>query len=835
MSLDSVEKGVDDSAVQNRIHQLTESVSIHALADDQFAVRDLRTKSYFRVGQQEAFLLEELRIGTTFDRLREKYTERFREELERADFDSFLKLLSGRRLLRGGSMLTDNATDPSANRGADQFDDDDDDDSTPGRGGSVLYYRFPLVNPNRFLRWFVDTFPFFWTKVFVGLSTATMLVSLCVLFASASDLLVGFQNAIRWESLLIGVVAIVSATAIHELGHGATCKRYGGEVTEAGFLFLFFMPCLYVNVSDAWIIREKWKRLAITLAGGYCDLCIWAVSVLVWRLTEMDSSINYIALVLLTTCGSRSLMNFNPLIRLDGYYLLSDILEYPNLYRQSRRYWIGTLNWFLWGAKRPEAPRLPMFSLVYGMVMWSFGLGLLSYVGWQLLGMARMEFGFLGSFFVCCLLYYGVRRVFRGLIGVETVRMITKRTRRFVAIALLIAAACAATFWIPYEYASSGNFEVRPAGDIDISSPVHSFIATVLVQDGQPIECGQTVVELHAPDLVAQLAAKQAELANAKATLAKLAAGPRQEEIRTLERRVSLLKDWCNLGSTELDATKKSHEFELKSLEEKAKQIQLQIELAETVLQKTQELKEKGAVAGAQIVVEKSQLEVLRSQLQEVESKRSSLAAAGVNNAIAELSHRQRQLNDAESELMLMKLGTRAEEIDAATARVTMLDEELTFLKDQQSKLVVRTSTAGIVSAPRLNEKVGQFAPKGLPICRIELPGTPRVELLIPETEATLIKTGQKVRLKARSLPFETIHATVERIAPVAFKPIDAANAAPNPLVRKTIAIHCTLDESEERLKSGMTGVGRVSCGVRSLGEVAVIRLYQYIRTEFWW
>lgn len=834
MSTEPVNKPTVERDAVARVYQLADTVSVHALAGDQFAVRDLRTKAYFRVGVQEAFLLDELGPGTTFEQLQANYNQRFDEVLERSDFDEFLGVLSDRRLLRDVGAIPNCGSRSSVTDGQSELDDDEE-EAGPGRGGSVLYYRFPLINPNRFLNWFVRTFPFFWTTAFVGVTFATMFVSLCVLFASASDLYIGFQNAIRWESLLIGVIAIISATTVHELGHGATCKRYGGEVTEAGFLFLFFMPCLYVNVSDAWIIREKWKRLAITLAGGYCDLCIWAVSVLIWRLTEMDSPINYVALVLLTTCGSRSLMNFNPLIRLDGYYLLSDILEYPNLYRQSRNYWIGTLNWVLWGAKKPIAPRLPWFSLVYGMVMWSFGLGLLSYVGWQLLGIARMEFGFVGAFFVGCLLYYGVRRVFRGLIGVELVRMITKRTRRFVGIVLAIVAVCAATFWIPFDYASSGNFEVRPAGDIDISSPVHSFIATVLVQDGQPIECGQTVVELHAPDLIAQLAAKQAELANANATLAKLTAGPRQEEIRTLEHRVSLLKDWCSLGSTELDATKRSHDFELKSLEEKSKQIRLQIELAEAVLKKTEELKAKGAVAGAQIVVEKSQLEVLRSQLQEVESKRSSVAAAGVNTAIAELSHRQRQLNDAESELLLLKLGTRPEEIDAAKARVTMLDEELTFLRDQQSKLMVRSTTAGIVSAPRLNEKVGQFAPKGLPICRIELPGKPRVELLIPETEATMIKTGQRVRLKARSLPFETIAATVERIAPAAFKPIDAANAPQGPLIRKTLAVHCTLDESEERLKSGMTGVGRVSCGTRSLGEVAMIQLYQYVRTEFWW
>ncbi len=833
MLLESVDNNSGESIASNAEWCLTETVSIHEVGEDQFAVRDLRTKAYFRVGPQEAFLLKELRGGIAYSQLKDRFLVQFGDALEYSDFKEFLELLAEKRLLKDARDLVDNSKSQLKRKPS--SDDEDDEESVTGRGGSVLYYRLPLVNPNRMLNWFVKAFPIFWTKSFFMVTSIMMLFAFSVMIANAAELVVGFQNAIRWETLLIGIIAIVASTILHELGHGATCKRFGGEVTEAGFLFMFFIPCLYVNVSDAWILRERWKRLAITLAGGYCDLCIWAISVLVWRISETGSFVNYIAMVLLTTCGSRSLMNFNPLIRLDGYYLLSDILEYPNLYKQARQYWIGSLNWLLWGAKKPAAPRMPVFALGYGMVMWCFGLSLLGWVGWRLMGIARLEYGLFGAVFVGCLLYYGVRRVFRGFIGEELLMMITKRTRRLLLMVSLFIACCTACFWIPLEYISTGNFEVRPSSDVDVCSPVHSFIATVCVEDGQLVERDQTIVELHAPDLTAMLAAKDAELSNAKATLAKLEAGPRPEEIRTLENRAALLKDWCNLGATDLESSKKALEFELRSLSEKSNQINLQMELAETVLKKTEELKSKGAVAGSQILVEKSQLEVLKSQLTEVESKRSSVEAEGVNKSVGELAYRKRQLNDAESDLLLLRLGTRKEEIDAAKARVAMLSEELRFLEEQQSKLVVRSSTAGVVSAPRLREKVGQFAPKGMPICRIELVGNPVVELLIPETEAVRIAVGQKVRLKARSLPFETISATVERIAPAAAKPIDSANTTQSTLTRKSLAVHCSLDGSENRLKSGMTGVGRVSCGKKNLAEVSLTRFYQYIRTEFWW
>jgi putative peptide zinc metalloprotease protein len=818
----------------NSVWRLAETVSIHDIGESQYAVRDLRTKTYFRVGEQEAFLLGELLPGTSYDQLKDRFFDKFGEPLEFSDFDEFLKTLADRGLLREPRR---HAVSMTGTQQLSKVEDGEEPVNPNGGGRSLLYYRVPLVNPNRFLSWFVNAFPLFWTKSFLAVTISMMLFSLFILLTNSADLVTGFRNAIRWESFAIALVAIVSATIIHELGHGATCKRFGGEVTEAGFLIMFFLPCLYVNVSDAWVIREKWKRLAITLAGGYCDLCIWAISVLIWRITELDSSINYVALVLLTTCGSRSLMNFNPLLRLDGYYLLSDILEYPNLYKQSRQYWIGALNWLLWGAKKPIAPRMPIFTMGYGMMMWLFGLCLLGVVGWRMLGIARLEYGIFGIVSIGCLLAYGVRRVFRGLIGEEFVAMIKKRTIRTAAIAALWIGACAASFIIPMEYTSTGNFEVRPASDIDVCSPVHSFIATVCVQDGQMVECDQPIVELHAPDLVSMLAAKAAEELNAQATLSKLEAGPRPEEIRSLERKVVELKHWCTLGATDLDASKKSLEYDLLSLKEKSNQIRLQIELAEKVLQKTEELRAKGAVAGAQIVVEKSQLEVLKSQLVELENKRSSVESEGVNKATGELAQRKRQLSDAESELLLLRLGTRKEEVDAARARVTMLKEEIRFLKEQQSKLMVRATASGVVSAPRLREKVGQFMPKGMPICRIEMPGKPFLELMIPEAEAVRIEKGQKVRLKAKSLPFETISATVERIAPAASKPPESTaellhQTTPS---MQSLAVYCSLDGNENRLRSGMTGVGRVSCGRKSLGEIAMTQILQYVRTEFWW
>ena len=147
-----------------------------------------------------------------------------------------------------------------------------------------------------------------------------------------------FSELSVWNLIFLWV-AIYTVIAIHEIGHGLTCKHFGGEVHEIGFLLLFFQPCLYCNVNDAWLFDKKWKQILVTLAGGYIEFFLGAVFCLIWFVTNPNTMIHILSFQIMTVCSVATVFfNFNPLIKLDGYYLLADYLETPNLRDNSSDY-----------------------------------------------------------------------------------------------------------------------------------------------------------------------------------------------------------------------------------------------------------------------------------------------------------------------------------------------------------------------------------------------------------------------------------------------------------------------------------------------------------------
>ena len=174
-----------------------------------------------------------------------------------------------------------------------------------------------------------------WT---VGLALAAMIGAVVLLAVHAE------QVSLRWPEFQAffslrnaGYLAlsIVVAKTLHELGHALACRHFGGECHELGILLLVFLPCLYCNVSDAWMFKSRWRRVAVDVAGIYVELVLAAICTFLWWFS-VPGWFNSVCFNLMLVCSLNTLLfNGNPLLRYDGYYLLSDLLEVPNLHQRS--------------------------------------------------------------------------------------------------------------------------------------------------------------------------------------------------------------------------------------------------------------------------------------------------------------------------------------------------------------------------------------------------------------------------------------------------------------------------------------------------------------------
>ncbi|MEK6257636.1 MAG: efflux RND transporter periplasmic adaptor subunit [Planctomycetota bacterium] len=797
---------------------------IRRTGEGEYVVKCPADGSYFRLGEVEHFLLTQLDGQQSARSVRKEYEARFGERLGSSGLNEFLDAIKPLGLLDLSESEQKLLQSTSSSNGT----DDDEDSETGKRGrGSILFFRRSLFNPDRLLNAMEPQLQFVWTRGFVIVTALMMFAALLVVWNSRHELVTTFSGGFRWEMVALVWLTLVVATMLHEFAHGLTCKHYGGEVREIGVLFALFTPCFYCNVTDAWLIPKKSHRLWVTLAGGYCDLCLWALAVFVWRLTVQDSLVNYVAWVILTVCGGRLFINLNPLLRMDGYYLLSDWLEIPNLRKRATDYWMQHVRWLLWGADRPPPVERGPALLVYGMLIWVFALVFLDLVFLGLVQFVSGQLGLLGLSFMLLLLFIALKRVFRGFFGGEFRKMITTRPQRTATWALGTLGVLALLFLVPLPYVVNGNFEVRPGTRTEVHAPVSGFLRLVHREEGDRVTPDETIVELDVPDLASHLKRKRAEVQEVEATLRRLRTGPRPEEVAEQRQRVKRSEGWSDLAQKDLERSRLSLQQDFIRLDQQVLQSDTELKYAVNSVNQAAKLYKLGALAGEQYRSEYKRYELSASQLAEAQATKKAREAEGVRAAEAELARREKELEDTRATLSLLEAGSRPEDIEAETARRTRLLEELKYLEDQKGKLQVRSVAAGVIATPRLKDRIGQLAEVGSLICVVEDLAVLRVEILIPEEDVAGLQPGQSIELKARALPFDTFEAKVERIAPSALITPDKRQS--------TITVYCDVANQGEKMKSGMTGMARVYRGYRPFGIILVHKALRYLRTEFWW
>ncbi|MBD3298973.1 MAG: hypothetical protein GF341_09980, partial [candidate division Zixibacteria bacterium] len=254
--------------------------------------------------------------------------------------------------------------------------------ATAGHQKSIWSIRLKAIDPDAMLSRWQRRVGFLFHPATVAIGFLLMAFALIVAVGQSSIWIDSLASLWSVTSIPLLIAGILVVGFVHELGHAFTLKHFGGSVREMGFLLLYFQPCFYCNLSDSYLLKSRQQQLIVGASGLFFQGVLTALFILVWRITTPGTIVADFLYIAVAFSLAVYLFNFNPLIRLDGYYLLSDWLRIPNLRARAFGFWKRLIAEWTTGRTAPAKTRRE--RIVYGLygVLASVYTGVL--IGWLL-------------------------------------------------------------------------------------------------------------------------------------------------------------------------------------------------------------------------------------------------------------------------------------------------------------------------------------------------------------------------------------------------------------------------------------------------------------------
>ena len=406
------------------------------------------------------------------------------------------------------------------------------------RKRNPIAFQVPLFDPDAFLtRWLPGVQPLFsrtgavvWCAVVLGACIAAL--------KHAPELAAGATSLLEPASLLALWFAYPLVKALHELGHAFAVKRWGGEVHEIGILFLVFLPVPYVDASAASVFPEKHRRIVVGAAGIAVELFLAAVGTFVWIAVE-PGFVRHVAYAVMLVGGLSTLFfNGNPLLRFDGYYVLADAIEIPNLASKASQY-LGALakRWLLGLRQTPLPETAP------GEPPWLVGYAIASFV-YRTAVMLGIALYLAGRFFLVGMalaIMTLVTRIawplLRRVAYVLTDPVVGERRGRALAGSVGLATAMAAlVFGLPIPLYTRSEGVIWLPERSHVRAGADGFIADVLAQPHRVVQPGQPLIRTRDPSIETRVRVLEAERRELDARVLSLSQANRVQADITRER-----------------------------------------------------------------------------------------------------------------------------------------------------------------------------------------------------------------------------------------------------------------------------------------------------------
>jgi HlyD family secretion protein len=450
-------------------------------------------------------------------------------------------------------------------------------------------------------------------------------------------------------------------------------------------------------------------------------------------------------------------------------------------------------------------------QLVYAIASLAFSTTLLIYVYTALYTWATTRFAFAGlvgfTMFSTITLRRTAGEYFTGLRALASRAAVRKIRNAGIAVAALVIMFVGRMgLRIPAE------FRILAKSDLAVRSETAGTIVEMLVHEGSHVAKGEVLARLHDFDKQQRLSELSGNVESKKHELELLMAGARPEEIETKERQVATKRmEMENARRNQEQRNQLTQTLELKKS---------QLTLEKQTLARTQELVAGGLVPRADLEKAETAVTVREKDIGETEAALRVLT----ETADRESDLKTRELEAAQSDLKLLRAGSRPEQIRQTESDLAKLKQVREILAQELEKTDIVAPIDGIVTTPFVERKLNQHLDPGDELCRIADIAHVTVEMQVPEKEMADVHSGNPVTMRARSLPTTDLEGRVDFIAPI----------AQTIAGQQMVIVRSDLPNDDLRLKPEMTGNALIYCGDRRIIDLMTRRLIRWFRTEFW-
>ena len=381
------------------------------------------------------------------------------------------------------------------------------------RTGMWVFWNIPLYNPEPLLERHKRLVGLLFSRAGAVVWLAMVLTALYLLIRNVDRLGGDFGRfiAIDPRGLIVMSMVFLALRAIHELGHAAACKAMGGRSTEIGVIMIAgVLPLPYCDATSAWRFPQTWRRVLVSAGGIIAETFLAAAAAIYWAVTDTATAPMLVGVayqVMVISSVTTLLFNLNPLLRYDGYYILSDITGSPNLAQRSREFVKFLLERYAFGVKSNRPPRLrgrgeAWMLGVFGMLAMPYRI----FIGISIALIIMERYTAVGLILGTLMaLMWLVWPLFKS-IGylISSPRLLGRRARACTFTFLAIGLPLLAGGFVPVPSAEYAPAIVEALHSGPLRAGESGFVQSVVVRAGEQVEVGDPVIIMFNFELEAQ-------------------------------------------------------------------------------------------------------------------------------------------------------------------------------------------------------------------------------------------------------------------------------------------------------------------------------------------